>query len=284
MSVLLAGLVLAACGGDDEGGGASGGDEEAAKLAPQTGPRGVEEDVDDAGYARVPAQPGSPQSLQGGSFGSMSAVPSISQSIIKTAQIELEVDKGRLDEAVRNTELIAARFGGFVFSTSVDDSERGRGSVVLRIPSEDFEAAKKAIAAEGEVTGEATTGKDVSQEFIDLEARIRNLEAQESVILGLIRVQNELSSLQLEIERLTGRLRYLEDRTAFGTIAIEFTEAGAPAPQEANTLERAWQRAVDVALAIASASIVSLGFLVPLGIFALLALLIFRQLRPRLSE
>ncbi|MDQ3956220.1 MAG: DUF4349 domain-containing protein, partial [Actinomycetota bacterium] len=186
------------------------------------------------------------------------------------------------------------RFGGFVFSTTIEESESKTGSVVIRVPSEDFEAAKKAIAAEGTVVAEATSGKDVSQEFIDLQARIRNLEAQESVILGLmrqattipqsIRVQNELSGLQLEIERLTGRLRFLEDRTAYSTIAIDFTEAGAPAPQEAGTLEKAWQKAVDVALTLASASIISLGFVVPLGLAALIALLIFRQLKPRFSD
>lgn len=282
--LLLAGLMFVGCGGDSDEGDSGG----LAITAPEgrggDQRAGLTEQVDRYSY----------DSNVGVMERSASAVPSISDSIIKTAEIELKVDKGQLVDVVRDTELLASRFGGFVFSTTIEESESKTGSVVIRVPSEDFEAAKKAIAAEGTVVAEATSGKDVSQEFIDLQARIRNLEAQESVILGLmrqattipqsIRVQNELSGLQLEIERLTGRLRFLEDRTAYSTIAIDFTEAGAPAPQEAGTLEKAWQKAVDVALTLASASIISLGFVVPLGLAALIALLIFRQLKPRFSD
>jgi predicted DNA binding CopG/RHH family protein len=291
-AVMLIGLLIAGCGSSDEGDAGSSSRALDAQGGGDSGGGGDGEQSLDERMAAVPYQDEAGV-MKGAAMGG-SAVPSISDSIIKTAQIELEVDKGQLDEVVRDTELLASRFGGFVFSTSIEESEAKSGSVVIRVPSEDFEATKKAIAAEGTVIAESTSGKDVSQEFIDLEARIRNLEAQESVILGLmrkattipqsIRVQNELSGLQLEIERLTGRLRFLEDRTAYATIAIDFTEAGAPAPQKAGTLQKAWEKAIDVALAIASASIISLGFVIPIGIAALIALLIFRQLKPRFSD
>lgn len=286
-SVLLGALLFVGCGGDADEASGGGGSDTAVRGGGDQGALSQKMELEAAPYA-------GDSDVMKRSVTSGSAVPSISDSIIKTAQIELEVDKGQLVDVVRDTELLASRFGGFVFSTSIEESESKTGSVVIRVPSEDFEATKKAIAAEGTVIAESTSGKDVSQEFIDLEARIRNLEAQESVIIGLmrqattipqsIRVQNELSGLQLEIERLTGRLRFLEDRTAYATIAIDFTEAGAPAPKKAGTLEKAWEKAIDVAVAIVSASIISLGFVVPIGLAALIALLIFRQLKPRFSD
>ncbi|MDQ3985741.1 MAG: DUF4349 domain-containing protein [Actinomycetota bacterium] len=222
------------------------------------------------------------------------SVPSVSASVIKTAQLELEVPKSEFDDAIRDAEAIAGRYGGFVFSTSVEEGEIRTGTVVIRVPSPEFEAALSDIKSAGELTEENVTGKDVSQEFIDLQARVRNLEAQEAVILELmkaagsipetIRVQNELSGIQLEIERLKGRLRFLEDRTSFGTIAVDFRQAGAPAPSKPNTFEEAWQQAVDVMVAIVSGLIVSLGFVVPIGILAGIVLLVFRQLRPRLTS
>ena len=202
---------LAACGGDDTGDGGSaagggGGDGAALEAYPESA----------AGESAGGSQSG--LALAG------SAVPSVSDSVIKTAHLDVEVDRGRLDEAIRSAETIAAQYGGFVYSTSVQDDEAKRGSVVIRVPSEDFENALGDVKNEGALKSQRVTGKDVSEEFIDLEARIRNLEAQEAVVLSLmdrattisqtIRIQNQLSGLQLEIERFKGRLRFREERIA----------------------------------------------------------------------
>lgn len=291
-AVLLVGLAATGCGMSDESGESQDGGGSAPAierfrapegLAPVPAPAGggqVEEALDE-GAAILPRAGGG-------------SVPSVSASVIKTAQLELEVAKSEFDEAVRDAETVAGRYGGFVFSTSVEEGEVRTGTVVIRVPSSEFEAALADIKSEGELTEENVTGKDVSQEFIDLQARVRNLQAQEAVILELmksadsipetIRVQNELSGIQLEIESLKGRLRFLEDRTSFGTIAVDFRQAGAPAPSKPNAVEEAWQQAVDVTLAIVSGLIISLGFLLPIGILAALVALVFRQLRPRLTS
>jgi hypothetical protein len=241
--------------------------------------------------------------LQGGSagqgesadFGGDSAVPSIGASVIKTADVRVEVPGSDLRESIQRVEQTAGRYGGFVLSTSVDNSRDSGGVVVVRIPSEDFELALRDVKGVGDVTGENVSGKDVSQEFIDLEARIRNLEAQEAVLLQLmdkattiaetINVQNNLSGIQLEIERLRGRLNFLEDRTSLGTISVAIVEAGAVAHREANVFSQAWDTGVQILTGLgAGAIILAIGVLLPLGLVAAIGFLIFKALRPRLSS
>ena len=91
--------------------------------------------------------------------------------------------------------------------------------------------------------------------------------------------------MQLEIERLTGRLRYLNDQADMSTISVSFFESGAaPGKPTLGVLQRAWERAVDVSLAVVSAVIVGTGFVVPIGLLLAVAYLVLRALRPRLGS
>lgn len=222
-------------------------------------------------------------------------VPPIGPRVIKTATVELEVEKDGLEEATRDSIAIAGRFGGFVLSTSTQNDRSASSMIVVRVPAESFERALTELEGLGEVKGEEISGQDVGQQFVDMEARVRNLEAQETVLLRLmdrsvsvsdtIRVQRELQGVQLEIERLTGRLRYLEDQTDMSTISLSLVEVGAPGHKPpTGVLARAWERAVDGALAVVAAVIVGTGVLVPIAIMALIAFVILRALRPRLSS
>ena len=222
-------------------------------------------------------------------------VPDIGPNVIKTADVKIRVARNEVEDAVRSSVSTAGRFGGFVVSTSMEGEGAGSATVVVRVPAESFERALAALEELGEVDGELISGQDVGQEFVDLEARIRNLESQEVVLLRLmdqsrsvsdtIRVQRELQGVQLEIERLTGRLRYLKDQADMSTISISFFESGAaPGKPTLGVLERAWERAVDVSLAVISAVIVGTGFVVPVGALLAIAYLLVRALRPRLSS
>ena len=257
-------LLLGACGVGDE----DAGDEAAvARDAPQfaDGGDGEEAKVAEASSATL--------------------VPAVGQSVIKDAALEIEVRRGRFDAELREATRIAGMHGGFVLSTTIEDADRGVGTLTIRIPSENFESALSDLQGLGKVEAHAVSGEDVGEEFVDLEARLRNLRAQESVFLGLmdrattieesIRVQRELTPLQLDIERLQGRLRFLRDRTELGTIAVTLREAGV-AIAETTTLARAWERAAGLALAVVSALIVGAGVVVPLAVIALVLLLLGR--------
>jgi hypothetical protein len=163
----------------------------------------------------------------------------------------------------------------------------------VRVPADGFGRTLAQLEDLGDVQQEHVSGRDVTQEFVDLQARLRNFTAQEAVLLRLmdrsvsvadtIRVQSHLQGVQLEIERLRGRIRFLEDQTDMSTITVNFEEAGAPAPRT-GTIEKAWERAVDAAFAVVSAVIVGAGFVVPIALMIGVAFLVAGWVRPRLGS
>jgi hypothetical protein len=225
---------------------------------------------------------------------SASRLPTVGPSVIKTGDLRVRVPDGDFRQSVQEVVSIAGRYpGGFVLSTSIGGGEARFGTIVIRVPARSFERVLTDLEGLGEVRSENVTGQDVTQEFIDLEARLRNSRSQEAVLLRLmdkastvtdtIRVQGELQAVQLEIERLTGQLRYLEDQTSLGTLTVSLVEAGA-APQPAGTLQRAWKQALENTLEVVAAVIVGAGVVIPVALLVLVALLIVRQLRPRFTS
>jgi hypothetical protein len=221
------------------------------------------------------------------------SVPLTPERVIKTAELRLEVEDGSIGRTLREGREIAEAAGGFLLSTSIDGTERRSGEFSIRVPAGSFEETLSALEELGKISGEDVRGEDVSQEFVDLEARLRNATAQEEVLFRLydrsqsiadtIRVQRELEDVQLEIERLRGRLRYLEDRTDLSTISVSVTESGAVVAED-GPFAKAWDKARDTFVAVVSAVIVGSGVVLPLVVLGLLAYAVFRVLRPRLGK
>jgi hypothetical protein len=287
-------LLIGACAGSDEGGG-DGGTEESA-------PRAVEPAAGDEAEQMVEAYGSGSGAATGGTFEgdeakgrtTSAALGRVGPSVIKTGDLELKVPRNGLQDAIQDAIAISGRHGGFVLSTTSEVGRFAGGTVTIRVPSAKFEQAMADLEGLGRLKNQHVSGQDVGQEFVDLEARLRNWRTQEAVLLRLmdratsvqdtIRVQSELSTVQLQIERIRGRLAYLEDQTSFGTITASFTTGAAPAPATPNQFLRAWRQAVDIMLAIATGFVTSLGVVLPLSILLLLIWLIIRPLRPRLSS
>jgi hypothetical protein len=251
-------------------------------------PRPADRAAGDAGLVPDEVESGAGDQAIGG------ALPPMGPNVIKTADLRVEVRRSTLRDAVGEVTALAGRHGGFVLSTQVAGTEARSGILVIRIPAERFELALAEIRGLGtKVLRETVSGQDVGQEFIDLEARLRNWRAQEVVLLRLmdraqsvtdtIRVQRELQQVQLEIEQIRGRLRYLEDQTTMSTITVGLREAGVAAPTQPGTLERAWDRAVQSFIAIVTGAIVAAGTLLPFVLLVLAGLMVFRLVRPRLG-
>lgn len=111
-------------------------------------------------------------------------------------------------------------------------------SVVVRVPARQFQATLDGIEELGDVTRRRIEARDVTEEFRDLTIRLRNFEVVRGQLEKLLEradevkdalaVQRELTQITEQIERIKGRLRFLEDRIAFSTITIHF----APAPRD----------------------------------------------------
>jgi hypothetical protein len=228
----------------------------------------------------------------GVSFQPDTAIPQIGPKVIKTADVNVALGRGKFQTGLEQAMQIAGRYQGFVLSTSVGSSGPRTGTVVMRVPESRFEAALADLKGLGKVTREEVSGQDVSQEFVDLQARLRNAKAQEVVLLRLmnransvsatIQVEQHLEGVQLQIERLKGELRYLGSQTAMSTITVGLTQAGVVAHQD-SSIEKAWRQAGAAFLAVVSAVIVGAAFVLPIGLLVLMVLLLVKWWRPRLS-
>ncbi len=155
--------------------------------------------------------------------------------IIRTANMQLVVDDVR-DTIDKITELAQSREGYVVNSSSWKEGERIVGQITIRVPSEDFNYAMSVLRSLAvEVNSETTSSQDVTEEYVDLEATLRNLEATEVQLLKLmekavkvediLNVQRELSRVQQDIERTKGRMQYLERTSAMSLIQVSLEQS-----------------------------------------------------------
>lgn len=204
------------------------------------------------------------------------------ERIVKTASIDIEVAKGGFAAAFSKVPTIAAANGGFVASSnslhSGDGGRQSAGSLVVRVPGENFDKAREELIALGELQSQRLDGSDVGGQLTDLEARLRNLRSQEEAIRLLmtrttsiaetIEVQRQLSTVREQIEQLAGEQSRLNDAVAFSTLTVSLAEPGSkPAPRHNHSpLADAFGRALYGAERVLAALIISLGYLIPFGI------------------
>ena len=159
--------------------------------------------------------------------------PTFDRKVIRSGEIAVEVEK--LDDAARRLLSMAEAAGGFIADSSYDESGGvPRGTFVVRVPANRFGEAVRQVEQLGTVQRRHITGQDVTEEFIDLDARVRNLERQEARLLtfmdratkipDLMAVQQEVSRVRGEIERLKGRMRFLANRVDLATIQAEVSQ------------------------------------------------------------
>ena len=279
---LCATLFLPACtSGDDDGASISadgGGGEEAVEGDVGVAQEGFDDvSADERGQA-VPAD-----------------LPGVGPKVIQTATLGVVVEDGAFDDAVRRARAVADRLGGFVVSSQterIDEDVPRHGVLVLRVPGDSYAAALDALGRLGRIEHEAEEGQDVSQEFVDLEARRRHLQAVEAQLLELLErartvqaalaVQTQLNQTQLELEQVRGRLRFLEDRTELATISLELRE---PDREEADAtgwgVVDAWKAGAHAFVTVVRWAFVALAAVAPLLLVAALGWLAARLVRRR---
>jgi hypothetical protein len=213
--------------------------------------------------------------------------------IVRTATVDLEVGKGRLNETInRATEVVTRARGIYVgSSTSVPDDGPSTGQVTFRVPVDAYEPVLRELKGLGTYRGEQSSTEDVTNQYIDLNGQLAAWRAQERVFLRLldraksvadvIAVQNQLQQVQSNIERLQGQVNHLEDQSSFSTIVLQLNEPGAAGPGDkpAGRLARAWATAVNGLGVMAAAALVAVVWLVPLLALGGLVLLGLRAMR-----
>jgi hypothetical protein len=164
------------------------------------------------------------------------ASQAVARKIIRNGNLTLEVSSPT--EIQSRIFSIAETRGGFVVTSEMSQQTTEDKSVptqsvslVVRVPALQFEQAMTEIrTAATRVLQDKRTGQDVTEEFIDLEARIKNQRALEGQFLEIMKratkveealdVQRQLAEVRTEIEKIEGRRRFLENQATLSTINV----------------------------------------------------------------
>jgi hypothetical protein len=136
-------------------------------------------------------------------------------------------------QGMDSVEQIGKEEGGYL-------STRSDNAVTIRVPRDRFREALAHLEKLGDVLHRDFKAEDVTDEFVDLEARLRNARAkrdrltlllQKAPIKEAIDIEKELGRVTEEIERMEGRMKVLKDRIAFSTISVSFSPRGPIRPR-----------------------------------------------------
>lgn len=149
--------------------------------------------------------------------------------VISTASISMET--GDPDAVQLDIISLAYALGGYVLQTE-------RGLTSIRIPSEGYGSALEQIEAMGDVLERKISGRDVTEEYVDLQTRLNNLEKTRQRFLTLLgeanqldailRMEKELAFLTERIETLKGKIERLSHLVAYTTITVRASKKDAP--------------------------------------------------------
>ena len=151
------------------------------------------------------------------------------RDVISTASLSIEVDV--VAEAVVSVRMIAEGNGGFVETLSTSGvGFRQDANVTIRVPRDRFDAAVEQISRLGDVPGQHLSSEDVTEEAIDLKARLNASIREEQSLLALLAradsvadvlgIERELTRVRSQIERLQGQINVLQSRIDMSTIYI----------------------------------------------------------------
>ena len=165
------------------------------------------------------------------------ASQAIDTKLIKNATISIEVPKGEFEKKFFEVVSLAEQNNGYVSNSqsySDPDGKMTSGVVTIRVDRDRFDFVLSKIKEMGEVDSISIYVQDVTQEYVDNESRLKNLEAQQKRLLELmemstsvkdsIEVQRELSNVEGQMEVIKGRQNYLDNLVAYSTIDVYIQE------------------------------------------------------------
>ena len=204
--------------------GASAGTTSGAALPAATGEQAGSKGVTAGGGPNTPNTPGVP-------------IDTVSK-VVKTGEMDLAVDKGKVPAAMNQLMALATLERGYIANSHSEQGPSPSGSVTLRVPVQSFEATLADVRqlrnVNEKVLSQQTAGEDVTNQYVDLQARLHSLVATRSTferilarattIGDTLAVQSRITDVQTQIERLQGQLRVLNDQTTFGTLTVTLDE------------------------------------------------------------
>ncbi|MFB3162651.1 DUF4349 domain-containing protein [Neobacillus sp. 179-J 1A1 HS] len=157
------------------------------------------------------------------------------QMVIYQADLQLRVKK--FEETLQTIEEQVIKYGGYISESNVskDGVEQISGQITVRIPQKKFQAfLHDAEGQAAEVLQRNLTGTDVTEEYVDLDSRLKSKRVVEERLTSfmqsaqktedLLKISADLAAVQEEIETIQGRMKYLENQTSLSTVHIALYE------------------------------------------------------------
>jgi hypothetical protein len=166
---------------------------------------------------------------------------SILRKQIYTATINLEVAK--VDEALAKIKTAAEAAKGYVVNSNAQKSGDGKsGYIAVKIPPVSLDSFREIIKKFGNVVSDSLEGRDITEEYYDLQTRIKNAQVLEKRLLDLTRksgrvedllaVERELGRVRENIESLQGRIKYYDQLVEMATVNIYLFEPSSAVPEK----------------------------------------------------
>lgn len=213
------------------------------------------------------------------------------RKVIYTADLQVETDN--YSSTLESIQAETTKLGGYIVeSTMYSESEENftSGQIIVRIPQADFDSFIEVVkSASNKVIEHHVSGQDVTEEFVDLESRLKSKRTVEERLLefmenaegteDLLAISKNLSSVQEEIEVIVGRMNYLQNKADFATVSIAIDENNVTLSSISDTEQNTWEetkkqfkRSINFIITTFSSLVIFIGGNLP--VFVLVGLLL----------
>lgn len=173
--------------------------------------------------------------------------------IIHTANLQIQVKD--FNKTQLNIENKVSEYDGYIVESNVyrESEERVSGHMTVRIPEKHFQKFLTDTEDQAvEVLERNVSGQDVTEQYVDLESRLKSKRAVEERLLAfmndaektedLLKISKDLATVQEEIEVIVGKMNYLENQSAYSTIEISMHEDQVIIPELDNKDLNTWEK------------------------------------------
>ncbi|MGQ9648747.1 MAG: DUF4349 domain-containing protein [Phycisphaerae bacterium] len=154
------------------------------------------------------------------------AVPISQRMLIYTGQVSMAV--ADIEASLQATQRLADEVGGYMLTMRAN-------TISIRVPAKQFFPVLERLRALGQTLSKNITAQDVTDEYTDLQLRLKNVEALRDRLMAILEkagnlkdtleVERELNRVREEIERIKGQIAQMDKLNAFSTIEVSFTHA-----------------------------------------------------------
>jgi hypothetical protein len=206
--------------------------------------------------------------------------------VIYNGQISLETS--RIEDTLAKIRALAEGYGGYVAGSSRSNyGTQATAEIAIRVPKDRFRTAVQEIETYGKLLGENTSSEDVTQQYIDVKARLDNLQKQEqrlreiltmaATVDDILKVEDELTRTRGDIDSLQGQLTYLESNVEMSLISVSLIEPAPPFTPPGMNWSETFQTAIMGLFIVLRGLIIIAVSLIPIAIIGVPAYYLYRR-------